>query len=106
MQTLAKDKGISEESLPLKEVILSAAHRDLPDLLCVLSFVSELLGHSPHSRIFHPSHPWIVDILFLLDQLYASFGSNLRLCLAIEIIFTHLSMDISDFSRGRDPGST
>ena len=50
-----------------------------------------------HSRIFHPSHPWIVDILFLLGQLYASFGSN---CLAIEIIFTHLSIDISDFSRG------
>ena len=45
LQTLAKDKGVSEERLPLKEVILSAAHRDLSDLLYVLSFVSELLGH-------------------------------------------------------------
>ena len=97
LQTLAKDKGVSEERLPLKEVILSAAHGDLPDLLYALSFVSELLGHSPHSRIFHASHPWIVDILFLLGQLYASFGSNLCLCLAIEIIFTHLLMDISDY---------
>ena len=78
--------GISKEGLPLKEVILSAAHGDLLHLLCVLSFVSEMLDHSPHSRIFHPSHPWIVDILLLLGQLYASFGSNLRLCLAIEII--------------------
>ena len=44
--------------------------------------------------------------LFLLGQLYASFSSNLRLCLAIEIIFTHLSIDISDFYRARVPGST
>ena len=105
LQTLARDKGVSEEWLPLKEVILFAAHGDLSNLLCVLSFVSQLLGHSAHSRIFQPSHPWIVDILFLLGQLYvyASFSSNLRLCLAIEIIFTHLSIDISDFYRARVP---
>ena len=139
LQTLARDKGVSEEWLPLKEVILSAAHGDLSDLLCVLSFVSQLLGHSAHSRIFQPSsssmdcgrlgstvlmgifqiccvysplypscwvivpiagsfshlaHPWIVGVL---GQLYASFSSNLHLCLVIEIIFTHLSIDISDF---------
>ena len=47
-----------------------------------------------------------MDILFLLGQLYASFSSNLRLCLAIEIIFTHLSIDISDFYRAKVPGST
>ena len=106
LQTLARDKGVSEEWLPLKEVILSAAHGDLSDLLYVFSFVSQLLGHSAHSRIFQPSHPWIVDILFLLGQLYTSFSSNLHLCLAIEIIFTHLSIDISDFYRARVPGST
>ena len=54
--------------------------------------------------IFQPSHPWIVNILFLLGQLYASFSSNLRLCLAVEIIFTHLLIDISDFYRDRVPG--
>ena len=86
--------------------ILSAAHGDLSDILCVLSFVSQLLGHSTHSRIFQPSHPWIVDIFFLLGQLYATFSSNLHLCLAIEIIFTRLLIGISEFYRARVPGST
>jgi len=69
---------------------------DLPNLLCVLSFVSLLLDHSAHSRI-SVSHPWIVDILLMVHQLHVSFSSNLHLCLAvyIEIIFTHLSIDIS-----------
>ena len=87
VQTLAEDKDVSEERLPLKEVILSAAHGDLSCWAIVPiagSFIHLILN-------------WIVDILFLQGQLYASFGSNLRLCLVIEIIFTHLSMDISDF---------
>ena len=34
------------------------------------------------------------------------YSSNLRLCLAIEIIFTHLSIDFSDFYRAGVPGDT
>ena len=44
LQTLARDKGVSSSLLLMG------------DLLCVLSFVSKLLGHSAHSRIFQPSH--------------------------------------------------
>ena len=45
---------------------------------------------------------WSVDILFLLGYPLAL----IFVCLAIEIIFTHLLMDISDFFRGIDLGST
>ena len=36
LQTLARDKGVSEERLPLKEVILSATHRVF-QIYCVYS---------------------------------------------------------------------
>ena len=75
LQTLTRDIGIPEERLPLKEIILSAAHKDLSALLCLLSFVSQLLDHSVHSRIF--SH--LIHGLWISYFCWVSFMSYLAL---------------------------
>ena len=66
LQTLAKDKSVSEERLPLKEVILSAAHGDPLYLSCWA--IVPIAGSFIHLVILGLH----VDILFLLGQLHVA----------------------------------
>ena len=50
-----------------------------------------------HTRVFFPSHPWIMDILLLLGQVFGLSGSSWYLYLGIEIIFCNLYLCISIF---------
>ena len=89
LQTLAKDSCVSDTELPVREIFIKAAHKGPSILLPLVIFVGQLFRSCDQNRIF-PFHPWIMDILLLLDQLCGLSSSSCCLCLEIEIIFQTL----------------
>ena len=57
LQTLASDRCVSASELPVREILLNAAHKGPSVLLPVVSFVAQLLKTSAQSEAFHSSHP-------------------------------------------------
>ena len=90
LQTLAKDRCVSDTELLVREILIIAAHKGPLFLLPLVIFVSQLLRRCDQNKVFSSSLPWIVDILLLLGQLYGFSSSSCRLCLEIEIIFQNL----------------
>ena len=86
--------SISDTELPVREILIKAAHKD-PSFLCSFCgpVVQELLPKHDFYSLFHQ---WIMDTLslLLLEQLH---GSSCHLCLEIELIFQNLSFSISTF---------
>ena len=96
LQTLARDRCVSDIELPVREILFNAGHK------CPSSwfFVGQLLRSCVHNRVFGLSHPWIMDILLLLGQLFVLSSSNCRLCSEIEIILCNLSLCVFTFLGG------
>ena len=81
----------------MREILINAVHKYPSFLLPLVIFVGQVFRSCDQNRVFSPSHPWIMDILLLLNQLYGLSGSSSRLCLQIQIIFKNLSLCISTF---------
>ena len=89
---------VSDTELPVRRILFKAGRKG-PHLCCfwLYNSVGQLLKSCIHNWVFGPSHPWIMDILLLLGQLYELYSSNCHLCLEIEIIFRNLSLCVSTF---------
>ena len=65
LHTLARDRCVSDTELPVREILFNAGHKGSSSLLPLVIFVGQLLRSCVHSKVFGPSHPWIMDILLL-----------------------------------------
>ena len=83
LQALARDRCVSDNELPVREILFIAACIRALHLCCLwLSLWGNLSRSYVYNRVLGPSHPWIMDTLLLLGQLYGLF-CNLTLCVSI-----------------------
>ena len=98
-QTLAKDRCVcvSDTELPVREILINAAHKDPSFLLpLIILWVNCSGAVIKIGFLAHLAHGFM-DILLFLGQLYGLSGSSYHLCLETEIIFQNLSLCISTF---------
>ena len=97
LQTFARGVPISVADLPVGDIVITAFNKGSPELLFAIPFVAQLLLAGSYSALFQPSDPWVRDILFLLAKLHDNSLVGLRCVLEIEILFSNLSLHLSDF---------
>ena len=76
----------------MRKILIKAVHKGPSLLLPLVTFVGQVFRSCDQNRDFSPSHPWVMNMLLLLGQLYRLSGSSCHLCLEIEIIFKNLSV--------------
>ena len=76
---MTKDRCVCDTELPVREILINAAHKGPSFLLPLIIFVDQVFNGCDQTRVFSPSHPRIMDILLLLGQLYTVSGSSCRL---------------------------
>ena len=97
LQTLVRGVPTSAEALPLSDIVITASHRGPQDLLFAVPFVAQIFMAASSSMAFQPSLPCFRKLLSLLAGLHAYPYVGLRCILKIEILFNHLSLQLSDF---------
>ena len=61
LQTLAKDRCVSDTELPMREILINAAHKGPSFLLPLVIFVGQVFRSCDQNRVFSS---WIMDILY------------------------------------------
>ena len=97
LQTLAQGIPVSAEALPLLDIVITASHRGPQDLLFAVPFVAQIFMAASSSMAFQPSLPCFREVLSLLARLHGYPHVGLWCILEIEILFNHLSLQLSDF---------
>ena len=107
LQTLGRGIPVFTEDLPLWDIVVTAFHRGSEDLLCAIPFVAQIFMAGSCNMAFLPCPPCVNDILSLLAWLHTYPHIGLRCILEIEILFNHLSLQLSDFQPpSRNPPSS
>ena len=97
LQTLARGFPVSTEALPLCDIIITAYHRGSQDLLFAVPLATQILMAGSHSIGIQSTLPCVRDVLSLLAWLHTQPRVKVRIVLDIEILFSHLSLQLSDF---------
>ena len=92
--TLVRNIAVSDEVLPLWDIVNIASHKGSQVLLLgIYSLVAQILMAGLCSTIFHHSHPWVRGMLSLLARLRSY--PHVGLCCVLEIEI--LNLQLSDF---------
>ncbi|ROW03395.1 hypothetical protein VSDG_01209 [Cytospora chrysosperma] len=91
MLTLARDKPIRHRNIAFKQLLIEA--HDTKRLIVVIPFVCKVLGQGASSSVFRPPNPWLMDIIYLLIELYHNAELKLNLKFEIEVLCKTLSLD-------------
>jgi CCR4-NOT transcription complex subunit 1 len=91
MLTLARDKPIMHRNIAFKQLLIEA--HDTKRLIVVIPFVCKVLGQGASSMVFRPPNPWLMDIIYLLIELYHNAELKLNLKFEIEVLCKTLSLD-------------
>ncbi|KAH8598743.1 CCR4-Not complex component, Not1-domain-containing protein [Bisporella sp. PMI_857] len=91
--TLARDKPIKYKNIAFKQLLLEAF--DTQRLLVVIPFVCKVLVQGQSSTVFKPPNPWLMDIIYLLVELYHNAELKLNLKFEIEVLCKDLKLDLS-----------
>jgi len=89
--TLARDKPIKHKNIAFKELLLEAY--DTQRLVMVIPFVCKVLVQGHLSTVFKPPNPWLMDIIYLLIELYHNAELKLNLKFEIEVLCKDLKLD-------------
>ena len=97
LQALARGVPVCADTLPLSDIVLTASRRGPQDLQLAVPFVAQIFMAASSSVAFQPSLPCFRELLSLLARLHMYPHVGLRCSLEIEILFNHLSLQLSDF---------
>lgn len=89
--TLARDKPIKHRNIAFKELLLEAF--DTQRLVVVIPFVCKVLAAGAQSTVFRPPNPWLMDIIYLLIELYHHAELKLNQKFEIEVLCKGLNLD-------------
>ncbi|KAK4130978.1 Not1-domain-containing protein [Trichocladium antarcticum] len=89
--TLARDKPIKHKNIAFKQLLIEA--HDTKRLIVVIPFVCKVLTTGATSSVFTPPNPWLMDIIYLLIELYHNAGLKLNLKFEIEVLCKGLNLD-------------
>ncbi|TQV97696.1 hypothetical protein V2A60_006571 [Cordyceps javanica] len=89
--TLARDRPIKHKNIAFKQLLMEA--HDTKRLIVVIPFVCKVLLQGATSAVFRPPNPWLMDIIYLLIDLYHHAELKLNLKFEIEVLCKGLSLD-------------
>ncbi|KAL2208145.1 Not1-domain-containing protein [Sarocladium strictum] len=89
--TLARDLPIRHKNLAFKQLLMEA--HDTKRLIVVIPFVCKVLLQGAKSSVFRPPNPWLMDIIYLLIELYHHAELKLNLKFEIEVLCKGLDLD-------------
>ncbi|MBE3047249.1 DUF3819 domain-containing protein, partial [Candidatus Bathyarchaeota archaeon] len=89
--TLARNKPIKHRNIAFKKLLLEA--HDTKRLVVVIPFVCKVLIQGKLSTVFRPPNPWLMDIIYLLIELYHHAELKLNLKFEIEVLCKTLNLD-------------
>ncbi|OAA79344.1 CCR4-Not complex component, Not1 [Akanthomyces lecanii RCEF 1005] len=89
--TLARDRPIKHKNIAFKQLLIEA--HDTKRLIVVIPFVCKVLLQGATSVVFRPPNPWLMDIIYLLIELYHHAELKLNLKFEIEVLCKGLSLD-------------
>ena len=89
--TLARDKPIKHRNIAFKQLLIEA--HDTKRLIVVIPFVCKVLSQGASSNAFRPPNPWLMDIIYLLIELYHNAELKLNLKFEIEVLCKGLNLD-------------
>lgn len=89
--TLARDRPIKHKNIAFKQLLIEA--HDTKRLIVVIPFVCKVLLQGASSAVFRPPNPWLMDIIYLLIELYHHAELKLNLKFEIEVLCKGLSLD-------------
>lgn len=89
--TLARDRPIKHKNIAFKQLLIEA--HDTKRLIVVIPFVCKVLIQGASSAVFRPPNPWLMDIIYLLIELYHHAELKLNLKFEIEVLCKGLNLD-------------
>ncbi|KAJ2702051.1 CCR4-NOT core subunit cdc39 [Coemansia sp. IMI 203386] len=94
--TLARDQPILRENVSFKDLLCEgfAANR----LLVAIPFVCKVVEQAARSSVFHPPNPWLMSIMRVLSELYATANLKLNLTFEIEVLCKALNLDVKEIT--------
>ncbi|KAJ1828009.1 CCR4-NOT core subunit cdc39, partial [Coemansia sp. RSA 2599] len=94
--TLARDQPILRENVSFKDLLCEgfAANR----LLVAIPFVCKVVEQAARSSVFHPPNPWLMSIMRVLSELYATANLKLNLTFEIEVLCKALDLDVKEIT--------
>ena len=89
--TLARNMPIKHNNIAFKQLLIEA--HDTQRLIVVIPFVCKVLSQGATSQVFRPPNPWLMDIIYLLIELYHNAELKLNLKFEIEVLCKGLNLD-------------
>ncbi|KAJ2545164.1 CCR4-NOT core subunit cdc39 [Coemansia sp. RSA 1853] len=103
--TLARDQPILRENVSFKDLLCEGYNSSRLNL--AIPFVCKVLEQTTRSTVFHPPSPWLMSIMGVLAELYATANLKLILTFEVEVLCKALSLDVKDIPAtsivGRQP---
>ncbi|KAJ2068431.1 CCR4-NOT core subunit cdc39, partial [Coemansia sp. S155-1] len=92
--TLARNQPILRENISFKELLCEGFSGNR--LIVAIPFVCKVLEQAARSTIFHPPNPWLMSIMAVLSELYATANLKLNLTFEIEVLCKALDLDVKE----------
>ncbi|KAJ2867165.1 CCR4-NOT core subunit cdc39 [Coemansia aciculifera] len=94
--TLARNQPILRENISFKELLCEGFSGNR--LIVAIPFVCKVLEQAARSTIFHPPNPWLMSIMAVLSELYATANLKLNLTFEIEVLCKALDLDVKEIA--------
>ncbi|KAJ2338678.1 CCR4-NOT core subunit cdc39, partial [Coemansia sp. RSA 2618] len=92
--TLARNQPILRENVSFKDLLCEGYNSSRLNL--AIPFVCKVLEQTSRSTVFHPPNPWLMSIMGVLAELYATANLKLILTFEVEVLCKALSLDVKD----------
>ncbi|KAJ2908433.1 CCR4-NOT core subunit cdc39, partial [Coemansia aciculifera] len=89
--TLARNQPILRENISFKDLLCEGFSGNR--LIVAIPFVCKVLEQAARSTVFHPPNPWLMSIMAVLSELYATANLKLNLTFEIEVLCKALDLD-------------
>ncbi|KAJ1650351.1 CCR4-NOT core subunit cdc39, partial [Coemansia sp. RSA 25] len=87
---------ILRENISFKELLCEGFSGNR--LIVAIPFVCKVLEQAARSTIFHPPNPWLMSIMAVLSELYATANLKLNLTFEIEVLCKALDLDVKEIA--------
>ncbi|KAJ2851860.1 CCR4-NOT core subunit cdc39 [Coemansia brasiliensis] len=94
--TLARDQPILRENVSFKDLLCEGYSSNR--LIVAIPFVCKVLEQAGRSTVFHPPNPWLMSIMGVLAELYATANLKLNLTFEIEVLCKALNLDVKEIT--------